>query len=68
MGIASYVLGVKIVRDLSKRLLSFSQETYIKKLLERNLYLLPIEKQCGPMIWVKERRCQEFPIPAQSEA
>ena len=31
MGEASYVLGVKIVRDRSKRLLSLSQETYIKK-------------------------------------
>ena len=35
MGEASYVLGVKIVRDRSKRLLGLSQETYIKKMLER---------------------------------
>ena len=35
MGEASYVLGVKILRDLSKRLLGLSQETYIKKMLKR---------------------------------
>ncbi|KAK2973548.1 hypothetical protein RJ640_010603 [Escallonia rubra] len=35
MGEANYVLGVKIVRDRSKRLLSLSQETYIKKVIER---------------------------------
>ena len=35
MGEASYVLGVKIFRDLSKRLLCLSQETYIKKMLKR---------------------------------
>ena len=31
---ASYVLGVKIFRDRSKRLLGLSQETYIKKMLK----------------------------------
>ncbi|OMO52435.1 reverse transcriptase [Corchorus capsularis] len=35
MGEANYVLGVKILRDRSKRLLGLSQETYIKKILER---------------------------------
>lgn len=35
MGEASYVLGVKITRDRPKRLLALSQETYIKKILER---------------------------------
>ena len=35
MGEANYVLGVKIVRDRSKKLLCLSQETYIKKVLER---------------------------------
>lgn len=34
MGEADYILGVKIQRDRSKRLLSQSQETYIKKILE----------------------------------
>ena len=32
---ANYVLGVKILRDRSKRLLGTSQETYIKKMLKR---------------------------------
>ena len=32
---ASYVLGVKILRDRSKRLLGLSQEMYIKKMLKR---------------------------------
>ena len=30
---ASYVLGIKILRDRSKCLLGLSQETYIKKML-----------------------------------
>ena len=35
MGEASYVLGVKIVRDRAKRLLGLSQKTFIKRMLER---------------------------------
>ena len=34
MSEASYVLGVKIVRDRAKKLLGLSQETYIKRMLE----------------------------------
>jgi hypothetical protein len=34
MGEANFVLGVKITRDHSKKLLSLSQGTYIKKILE----------------------------------
>ena len=37
MGEASYVLSMKIVRDRAKRLLGLSQETYIKRMLERYL-------------------------------
>ena len=50
MGEASYVLGVKIIRDRTKRLLGLSQETYIKKMLERyhmqdsKLMDTPVEK------------------------
>ena len=44
MGKASYVLGVEIFKDLSKRLLSLSQETYIKKMLK--LYHM---HDCKPM-------------------
>ena len=35
MGNAVYILGVKISRDHSRRLLSLSQEKYINKVLER---------------------------------
>ena len=35
MGEAAYILGVKISRDRSKKLLSLSQESYINKILER---------------------------------
>ena len=35
MGEADYILGVKIERDRSKKLLTLSQEHYIKKILER---------------------------------
>ena len=35
MGEAHFVLGIEIVRDRSKKLLGLSQETYIKKILER---------------------------------
>ena len=35
MGEADYILGVKILRDRSKKLLGLSQQTYIEKVLER---------------------------------
>ena len=35
MGESCYVLGVKILRDRSRRLLGLSEETYIGKILER---------------------------------
>jgi hypothetical protein len=34
MGEENFVLGVKIIRDRSKKLLNLSQKTYIKKILE----------------------------------
>ena len=34
MGEANYVLGVKFLRDCSKKLLGLSQETYIKMILK----------------------------------
>ena len=34
MGEVDYILGVKILRDCSKKLLGLSQQTYIKKVLE----------------------------------
>ena len=35
LGEATYILGIKIYRDKSKRLLSLSQSTYIDKILKR---------------------------------
>jgi hypothetical protein len=35
MGEADYILGVKIFRDRSRKILGLSQQTYIKKVLER---------------------------------
>ena len=35
MGETSYVIGIKIERDRSQRILGLSQETYINKVLER---------------------------------
>jgi len=35
MGEVRYVLGVEIIRNRTKKLLGLSQETYIKKVLER---------------------------------
>ena len=41
----AYILGVKINKDRSKKLLSLSQETYIKRIFERfNM------SDCKPMI------------------
>ena len=34
MGEVSYILGVKISRDRPRKVLSLSQETYIRKILE----------------------------------
>ena len=34
MGEADYILGIKILKDRSKKLLGLSQQTYIKKVLE----------------------------------
>jgi hypothetical protein len=52
MGDANFVLGVKIIIDRSKKLLSLSQGTYIKKILERfhmhnpKPINTPMEKRC----------------------
>ena len=44
MGEISYILGVKIHRNRSKRLLTLSQEQYIKKVFERCLM-----ENCNPI-------------------
>jgi hypothetical protein len=35
MGKAAYILGIKIYRDRSRRLLALSQSTYLDKVLKR---------------------------------
>ncbi|KAL6342704.1 hypothetical protein AAG906_013110 [Vitis piasezkii] len=45
MGEASYVIGIKIERDRSQRILGLSQETYINKVFERFCM-----KDCSPGI------------------
>ena len=50
IGEASYVLGVNIFRDRSKRLLGLSQETYIQKMLKR--YHMD---DCNPMDTLVEK-------------
>jgi len=35
LGVAAYILGIKIYRDRSKRLIVLSQDTYIDKVLKR---------------------------------
>ncbi|KAH9801459.1 hypothetical protein KPL71_001044 [Citrus sinensis] len=45
MGEATYVIGIKIQRDISQGILGLSQETYINKLLERFRM-----KDCSPSV------------------
>ena len=45
MGEASYVIGIKIIRDRLKGTLGLSQETYINKILER-FHM----KNCSPSV------------------
>ncbi|KAL0407607.1 UNVERIFIED_CONTAM: Retrovirus-related Pol polyprotein from transposon TNT 1-94 [Sesamum radiatum] len=52
MGEAEYIFGIKIHRDRFKKLLSLSQETYIKRIIERfrmhnaNPVDTPMDKSC----------------------
>ena len=80
MGEASYVLGVKILRDLSKRLLGLSQETYIKKMLKR-YYMhdfkpmnTPVERNlslsldmCPKSLEEKEKKLSKVPYSSAIE-
>ena len=45
MGEATYVIGIKIQRDISQGMLGLSQETYINKVLERFRM-----KDCSPSV------------------
>ena len=73
MGEASYVIGIEIFRDRSRRLLGLSQNAYITKVLERfnmascDPNVVPIQKgdkfslsQC-PQTELERERMKEFP-------
>ena len=76
--VANYVLGVKIVRDRTKRLLGLSQETYIKRMLERyhmqdsKQMDTPVDKSLSlsrdmcPKTPEKKRKCAKYLISVLS--
>ena len=49
LGEATYIFGIKIYRDRSKRLLGLSQSTYIDKMLKR-FSMEQSERGCVPMV------------------
>ncbi|KAL2240065.1 UNVERIFIED_CONTAM: Retrovirus-related Pol polyprotein from transposon RE1 [Sesamum indicum] len=68
MGEAKYILSVKIHKDRSMKLLSLSQETYIKRIIERfrihNAHPIdtPMDKSCVLSKWLclkteEEKKC-----------
>ena len=48
LGEASYILGIRIYRDRSKRLIGLSQDTYIDKVLKR-FNMEEVKKEFLPM-------------------
>ena len=76
LGEAAYILGIKIYRDRSKRLLALSQKTYLEKILKRfnmensKKWFLPVPRgsrlsvtQCP--VTTKDRR-EMFIVPYAS--
>ena len=63
MGEAAYILGVKISRDRSKKLLSLSQESYINKILERfqMQHSKPIDTPIAKGEGLSRRMCPKTP-------
>uniref|UniRef100_A0A2N9G9I0 Integrase catalytic domain-containing protein n=1 Tax=Fagus sylvatica TaxID=28930 RepID=A0A2N9G9I0_FAGSY len=59
MGEANFVLGVKITRDRSKKLLSLSQGTYIKKILELGM-VSRYQSNPGPAHWRAVKRILRY--------
>ena len=49
LGEATYILGIKIYRDKSKRLLGLSQSSYIDKMLKR-FSMEQSKRGCVPMV------------------
>ena len=60
LGEATYILGIKIYRDRSKRLLGLSQSTYIDKMLKK-FSMEQSKRGCVPM--VKETMLSKFLLP-----
>uniref|UniRef100_A0A2N9FS65 Integrase catalytic domain-containing protein n=1 Tax=Fagus sylvatica TaxID=28930 RepID=A0A2N9FS65_FAGSY len=64
MGEANFVLGVKITRDRSKKLLSLSQGTYIKKILEHICFAVGMvsryQSNPGPAHWRAVKRILRY--------
>ena len=75
MGEASYILGVKIIKDCTKRFLGITQETYIKKMLEcyhmQDSKLmdtlvdksLSLSRDMYPKTLKDKRKCPEYFMP-----
>ena len=73
LGEAAYILGIRIYRDRSKRLIGLSQSTYIDKVLKRfNMHdskkcLLPmspgtfLSKTQSPVMTDEQKRMDEIP-------
>ena len=63
MGEAVYILGVKISRDHSKKLLSLSQDSYINKILERfhMQHSKPIDTPIAKGEGLSRRMCPKTP-------
>ena len=55
LGEAAYILGIKIYRDRSKRLIGLSQSTYIDKVLNR-FSMQDSKRGFLPMSWHKSQQ------------
>ena len=67
LGEAAYVLGIKIYRDRSRRLLALSQSTYLDKILKR-FGMEKAKKGSLPVIKNKTLRKAQCPVTEQDKA
>jgi hypothetical protein len=61
MGEAAYILGIKIYRDRSRRLLALSQSTYLDKVLKRFRMEIPKKRNLPVMkgVSLSVTQCQQ---------
>ena len=59
LGEAMYILGIKIYRDRSRRLLGLSQSTYIDKSVEVVQHECGKERVLATLTWYKAKRDSE---------